>query len=315
MKKNELPPEQLAEDIYQRLPWSYPKLVLGLAILLVFSFACYFSLPALLSQSVKNAIDNNRACTMIYSQLNFEYFIPKIRIKKLSLGSNCFSSAIPLGQVSVDDVKIYLGLPSLWPLGPTIVAQIKKGKHTLKVAAAVGIGGITLRLDHGGKKRIDLSLFNEILGTDYFEGHLDANLVAKFRLKNKSLLPISVAGRFASKDLLIKSVSLSGLQLPLLPMNDLQLKFTLDDKQNFKLAEDLVLGSENSPFRVHGTGGAKFNWQNLASSNLNLHLQLILTDAFAQDFAIIPMMLNKYEKDADGWYQINLEGPLSSFMP
>ena len=313
MKKNELPPEQLAEDIYQRLPWSYPKLAAALAILLVLSFGFYFSLPALLSQSVKNAIDNNRACTMVYRQLNFEYFIPKIRIRDLSLGSNCFNGQMP-GQVSFDDVKLYLGLPSIWPLGPTIVAQLKKGKHQLKLTAAVGIGGITLSMDHGGKKRLDLSFFNEILNGEYLDGHLEINFVAKLKLSKRGILPHEVAGRLASKDLLIKSFSLNGLQLPLLPLNDLQLKFTLDSKQNFKLKEDLVLGSENSPFRVHGKGGAKFNWQDLASSNLDLHLEAIFTDAFMQDFALLPMLLGKYSKDEQGWYQINLEGPLGNYM-
>ncbi|MBP5296556.1 MAG: hypothetical protein J6Y94_04410 [Bacteriovoracaceae bacterium] len=315
MKKNELPPEQLAEDIYQRLPWPYPKLAAALIILLLFSFGVYFSLPALLSQAVKNAIDNNRACTMIYRQLNFEYFIPKIRIKNLSLGSNCFGNQLALGQVSFDDVKIYLGIPSIWPFGPKVVAQITKNKRVLKVAAVVGIGGVTLKIDHGGKKRLDLALINDILGVDYFAGHLEAQVVAKLRWAKKSLLPQEVNARLESKDLLVRSFSLSGLQLPLLPLNILQLKFTLDKKQNFKLTEDLVLGYENSPFRIHGKGGAKFNWQDLASSNLDLHLQAIFTDAFLEEFAVLPMMLSKFEKDAEGWYQINLEGPLGNYLP
>ena len=57
MKKNEAAPEELAENIYERLPWPKLKIMLAVGGLFLFSFLCYFSLPALIAQSVKNAID------------------------------------------------------------------------------------------------------------------------------------------------------------------------------------------------------------------------------------------------------------------
>ena len=310
MKKQEAPPEELAENIYEKLPWPKVKIILAVGGLFLFSFLCYFSLPALIAQSVKNAIDANRSCTMIYRSLEFEYFLPKIVIRDLVLGSNCFDGQMPLGQVSFDRVTAKILYPSFWPVGITAKLELKKNKQNLGLKVAAGIGGMVFKIH---EKKLNLQILNDILGLDSLEGHLAIDVLAKLKFVRGNLQPETADVRLESTDLLIKSFNLNGLQLPLLPLKNLGLKLSLDKNQNLTL-ENLGIGNENSPFKILGSGKAHFNWNSLPSSELDFSLEAIFTDAFLQDFAVLPMMLASYPKNAEGWYQIKIAGPLSNYM-
>ncbi len=283
------------------------KLSLISILLLFLGFFINFPLKEVITTRITNALAVNRACPMSFRDLEFEWFLPKVKIKSLSLPSMCFSGAgrdIELKNLSTN----FLG-PSFSPFGLKLSHQFTLEGTKLTAYHALTPSGHVFRLN---PTKISLTQLGDLLGQKVIAGTL---LVDGYFDVDTRFTPKDVKFSASSSDLLVKSTNLQGLTLPRLDIGLLSLKVTMNARQKVVI-DELFLGNDESPIKGNFSGSVDLNKVNPQASNYDLRGTLSFSEGFktSPEFGLINMFLGlDKQKTYEGSYKLNVQGQPGTF--
>ena len=308
MVKLKVQPNELPDEIYIQNKLNISKLVIGALVFFAVAFFFNFPISSIIKSKITAAISSNRACPISYDEIDFEWFMPKIIIKKPNISGTCFKR--PGSSLKLQDLVVRLQSPSFWPLGLKFHTKIKHKLTVLNLYPTIGMSRQVIKIE---KSSISHETLRVILGRKAFKFSGDFEVNALVRVNQ---------GNLTSGDILISSSNLnlppqnvSGLiDLPAMPIGQLQFKSSINAKNLLELKE-IRIGNANSPILANIEGKIKLNPHNSGNSNLDLLGEIKFSQTVLESFAILNAMLSNKQATDKGFYKFNVKGRLSSPIP
>jgi type II secretion system protein N len=301
-KKVKISEKTLVDEIYSPSKGRFLKLLLlGLSVFVI-TFFLSFPIRKNIESLIVNALASNKACPLSYNNLRVEFlWLPKIVLNGLSVPAKCFGKS---GEGLAFDQAI-ARFSMLVPYPPAIKLKISlnKKKDKINIFPKIGFGKQEARIDD-----TNISIKNVMALTPY-PNLLKGNVELDFYgwTKSKKLEKATLEAK--SQNLLVNSQLIKGFQIPTLELGQFQL-VSVYEKNNL-LINKLILGSEGTPLQVEFTGNIKINPSNVNSSKLDLKGRIKFGEAFLRDFGILNLLLSGKKKTKEGFYTLELKGPLS----
>lgn len=285
------------------------KLSMISVLMLFLGFFINFPLKEVITSRITNALAMNRACPMSFRDLEFEWLLPKVKIKSLTLPSICFGgtgNGVELKNLATN----FLG-PSFSPIGLKLSHQFSLDGTKLTAYHALTPSGHVFRLN---PTKISLGQVGELIGQRFLSG--DVTVDGYFDVDSR-FAPKDVKFSANSTDFLIKSSNLQGFTLPRLDIGLLSLKVTMNSRQKI-LVDEFFLGNDESPIRGNFSGSVDLNKMNAAMSSYDLKGTMSFSESFKAlpEFSLLNSIFLKLEnqKTYEGSYKINIQGQLGA-MP
>lgn len=278
------------------------KLSMISILMLFLGFFINFPLKEVITARITSALAMNRACPMSFKDLEFEWFLPKVKIKSLNLPSICFGGAgknVELKNLSAN----FLG-PSFSPLGLKLSHQFTLEGTKLTAYHALTPSGHVFKLE---PTKISLNEVGDLLGQKMLAG--DVTIDGRFDVDSR-FTPKDVKFSANSSNLLVKNTNLQGFTVPRLDIGTLSLKGTMNSRQKL-LIDELFLGNENSPIKGNFSGSVDLNKMNPNMNSYDLKGTLSFSNSFkaSPEFGLINLFLNlDKQKTYEGSYKINVQG-------
>ena len=281
------------------------KLSLISIIMLFLGFFLNFPLKEVITARITQALAQNRACPLSFQDLEFEWFLPKVKIKTLSMPSLCFGGALPNGKaVELRNLSVNILGPSFSPLGLKLSHNFTLEGTRFQVYHALTPSGHVFKMNPTKLKLEELSgiLGNKALsGTINFSGYFDVD---------SRFAPKDVKFSLGSDDLKVKSINLGGFTLPTLNIGLLSLKVSMNSRQKV-LIDELYLGNDSSAIKGNFSGTVDLNKLNPRASQYDLKGTLGFSDAFRAtgEFGFVNLFLKlDQQKTYEGSYKVNISG-------
>jgi type II secretion system protein N len=303
MKDKKTPDNILNEEIYQNSKSFWPKLFVGALVLLILGFFLNFPVKNTIQSMLVKGLNNIPGCQISFNNVELSMFLPKIIIKNVELGSNCFGRSGD--NVKLSDVNISLRGPSFYPPGVKLHVNIEKGKTKINIYPSISIFKHMIKID---ETFIDSPLVKEILGEEWFQGGLSVEamitlrkmeiLEAKFKIKsdNFRFLPREVSG-FTTPDLKIGMIAIRASML----------------KEHMTL-DSVAFGSDSSPIKANMDGDIQFNFDDITQSGLNLKGDVKFSPELISSLPIINLLIGG-KNSKNGFYSFNIGGTMGLPMP
>lgn len=298
------------KDDLEQINYGMPKLgkakwslyVLGLFFA---SFVMYFPAVSVLEGKVKSALSSLPGCPIAYKSANFSFFLPKLKIEGLTLPSSCFGRR---GQdLKLDQTKLHIRGLSFSPFGPHFKLETSLYGNPLAAYVSAGIGGFSLAMDDAS---VDLGKISPLLPGDVkLAGKADINLLAKATTEGLKEADL----KLASKSFAFPAQTIQSFAFKRMDINNVLLKAQMEPGGLIKVRE-LIVGDANSPIRANFGGSVRLNRRTPVASRLDLKGEVAFSEQFLDDYAVIGMVMNQFDKK-DDFYQIQLQGTLAAPSP
>ena len=109
---------------------------------------------------------------------------------------------------------------------------------------------------------------------------------------------------------MIPSQTINSFDIPKLDVKNFSLIAELSGKDNLNIKK-FVVGDERSPLRANIEGKVTLNTRRIQNSELDLNIVVKFSEQFLESFGIISLFLDSSKQDENGFYTINVKGPLS----
>lgn len=300
MRKKRVLYNELNEEIYEASFWTRPKLIgLGL-IILIFGFVLNFALEEKVNRLLLNYLTGNDACPIQFEKAEIGYFPPRLSLKKLVVLGQCFSQ--PANRLNLDEIKVSPDFPSIAHFGLRIDIEIIADKTRIKIDPIISPFSHFLEIE---KSVIDGQIFHALTQDDkspvagliYVQGFL--------KFEGGTLTDGDV--KLESKNFHFPSQRLSGFDLPLIPLDKLNIvaTFTKPGEMEIKKFE---IGKPGKQIEINLKGKLLVSKSSFMTSLINLNGTLNLSPAFMKNFSFVTLMLP--QGHTDGKYQMRISGPL-----
>ncbi|OUR97002.1 type II secretion system protein GspN [Halobacteriovorax marinus] len=307
MVKLKVQPNELPDEIYSQKKMFFSKVIIGALALFFLAFCFNFPLDNIIKSHVAKALSSNRACPITYDELKFEWFFPKIIIKKPVVSGICFNN--PAASLKLKDLIVKVQSPSFWPLGVKLHAKIKHKFSVLNIYPTIGLTSHAVKIE---KSSISHDTLVKVLGSKSlkFTGDIEIESVLKFKGNNIISGDLFVN----SQNLNIPPQNLGGFDLPNLPISVIQIKASINAK-NLLDIQDIRIGNADAPILAEIDGKIKLNPHNIRNSALDLNGDIKFSPEFLENFGILNMLLGGKKPSDKGFYKFNLKGKLSAPRP
>jgi CRISPR/Cas system endoribonuclease Cas6 (RAMP superfamily) len=308
MVKLKVQPNELPDDIYLQSKLNISKLILGAILIFIVAFFFNFPISKIIKSKLTAAITSNRACPISYEDIQFEWFMPKLIIKKPNIAGTCFNS--PGSSLKLQDLVVKLQSPSFWPLGLKFHTKIKHKLTVLNLYPTIGMSRQVIKIE---KSSVSHDTLREILGRKAFKfsGDFEINALVKVNQGNLTSGDILIS----SSNVNLPPQNVSGLiDLPAMPIGQFQFKSSINAKNLLELKE-IRLGNANSPILANLEGNIKLNPHNSGNSNLDLLGEVKFSQTVLESFSILNAMLSGKQMTDKGFYKFKVKGRLSSPIP
>ncbi|MCK5884132.1 MAG: hypothetical protein KAG61_10600 [Bacteriovoracaceae bacterium] len=294
------------DDVYQKGKLHLAKTILLFSTVLCITILSNLSISDKLISAVETGIGSLRGCPISYSGIEFSWFPPSLSIKSPELGATCFGGR-QSNRLELRNTPISLSFPSVYPPGIKLHTQLwkKKSNTKINIYPTFAFGKTLLKITD---TVVGHDLLTDIIGSEIIKGSLDIESIIE--IVNGS--PTAGDILIKSKNLNIPKQTISGLTIPELKINNLQLKGSLL-KSKIKVISFLI-GDETSPIVANFKGTIRLNKYNIKKSKLNLTGDIKFSQELLAAFPIINMLVIGKENQG-GFYRVKLTGPLSSPKP
>jgi hypothetical protein len=299
MADNSAEEQTLSDDIYisQSIPKKYFLLV-GLLL----SIISLFSIPWGQLLKLPN-LAQIMGCPAQHSSINANFFPPGVFIKNLTLPSACTGVN---NNLIFNDLIISFGGISFSPFGPVINIKTNLENFPLQAKIAVGLNQVNFSSYY---EKLPLNklvpILNKYVGLPIIlEGN--AKLDLRVSIINQQLDEYKLD--ITSNDLSLPSQMITFLKVPDLPLKTLNLK--AQGKKNNLSLDNLTLGS-SSNLLLQSKGNFLLDFNFMPNTQLNLDLELKLSQALNQEFSLLSNLIGK-SKVAEGQYKMKFSGTLSA---
>lgn len=304
-----LPIDKVDDNVYIKGLSLGAKLSLISILALFLGFFLNFPLKEVITARITMALAQNRACPLSFEGLEFEWFLPKVKMRSLNIPSLCFGGALPNGQnLELKGVKTSILGPSFSPLGLKLAHSLNVEGTQIKAMHALTPSGHVFRLE---PTQLNVENFSQLLGNNALGGHVKVEGLFDV---DSNFTPKEVKFSLDSKDFEVKSIALPALQLPRLPLGLLGLKVNLNSRQKI-VVDELLVGDDKAPIRGNLTGTVDLNKINPNFSLYNLSGTISFSESFKKrdEFALLNLFLKlDQQKTYDGGYKINVRGKLNA---
>jgi hypothetical protein len=244
------------------------------------------------------------ACAMSFSHLKVGFFLPKIILTDLKIPGTCLGSH---ENLNLPVINLFIRGPSFSPLGLAFKLETIIKSQPLGVSFVVGPNRQLIRIEENKFNLAQLhaisSSFPEVAGL--------AKINAKIILQGA--LPEEIRIALESKNLSLPSQMLGDLRLPIMDIKDFSLKLDSEDGKKLVIKE-FIMGNVNSPLRAKITGQLNLVAHNFLQSQATIRGEAAFSEEFLDAFPLINLMLPQFQMK-DGFYQLNLSGPLTNLRP
>lgn len=297
---NNISKEQtLSDEIYEQQSFSFKyKLIL-------FSFFIFLGLMIAPWGNILKipSLSSLIGCPVQHSEPSVNFFPPGPKFKSLTLPTSCTGLK---QNVTIKDFSIGIGGISFSPFGPVLNAQGQLDDLPLKIKIALGLGQQTISIY---EEKLSLTKLNNVLKKYIqlpFIFHGTAKADIRVSLNNNSLDEYRLD--LSSADLQIPAQMITILQTPDLPLKVLNLKF--QGKKNKASLDNFILGNSSS-LLLQSKGNILFDFYFIQNSQLDLEVELKLSQKLNQDFSILSAILGN-QKVSEGHYKMKVKGTLAS---
>ncbi|MAE59395.1 MAG: hypothetical protein CME69_10970 [Halobacteriovorax sp.] len=269
-------------------------------IALLYGFISNFSLEAKIESLVDSNLKKVRRCPISYKKLTLSYIFPGISFRNLELDGACFKGSDGL---MLNNVETSLGFPSFSPLGPSLNTTIKDKYSLVNISSAHSVSSHKIRIE---SNKLSSKTFDSLLNDFKVEGLFKLTSVSELTKKNLKSLLINLK----SNNLVIPSQTINSFDIPKLDVKNFSLIAELSGKDNLNIKK-FVVGDERSPLRANIEGKVTLNTRRIQNSELDLNIVVKFSEQFLESFGIISLFLDSSKQDENGFYTINVKGPLS----
>lgn len=280
----------------------YPLIIL---FVLVIGFLNYFPVSDKVKSVIKTALAPT-GCNPDFTQIRFEWLLPKLVIDDLTLPASC------LGQgtrepLKLSHVSINYQLISFSPFGLPFRIDTEFNGQDLSFYAVQGISSRLVRLKD---QSIALPKLSPILGEKI---KLAGNLVVDLNLLLKNSNEIqNLSFKAQSRDLVIPAQSIQGFTTPHLKLKELVVDAVSEGPSRINV-DRLMIGNPDSPIRANFKGNINLVQSDISRSSVNLTGEAAFSEGLKQSVPVDMLFQSFTQKD--GFYQIRLGGTLGSIAP
>lgn len=297
--------ESLEQVDYEMPKLGKVKWTVWTVALFLAAFVMYYPLASKVENQIRSSLVSMPGCPIAYNSMSFEFFLPKLVVTDLNLPASCFNQR---GEgIALDKVFLHFRGLSFSPFGPHFKLETSVMGQPLEALISGGVGGLSLALENSV---IDLVKISPLLPAGLkLGGKAKVNLLAKAGedgLKELNLL-------LASKNFVLPPQSIQAFSLKRMDINNLLLKAKTSAPGPLKI-EEFILGDAQAPVRAKFSGTVKLNQNMPAASRLNLKGEVAFSKDFLDDYAVVGMLMNQFDKK-DDFYQIQIKGTLAQPVP
>lgn len=287
---------------YSLPTFSKPKWALYTTGLFIAAFLMYFPIGEKTESMVRKTLASLPGCSITYDTMEFGWFLPKLVVKDLQMPSRCFGSrGAPL---ILEETFLYIRGISFSPLGPHFKLATTVMKTPIEAQITLGVTGALTAALHDNT--IDLANLKPILPEGMLlAGNAKVNVMAEASPSGLNDLDLKIE----SKDFALPGQTIQAFRISRLPINNLLVKADLKPNGQLELQE-AVIGDADSPIRANFKGDLKLNKAAPVMSPINLKGEIAFSQKFMEDYSIIGMFMNQFDKK-DDFYQIQIKGNLA----
>lgn len=268
-----------------------------------FSFGFWPHLPLgkIFTSKIQTIMAANPSCPMDFDRLDFSFFwTPTLTLNDVTISSRCLGQ----GQdIKFDQISIKLKRPSFYPVGVKLDTTVYQNKKNIKLESIIGLGKNVINLP---KQKFDYSFLSSF-SSDIppFQGSISiqANFIGSGKKMEGNL-------KIESHDFILSSYSISGMTIPEMALNELELNATYAKEQLNILT--LTIGNSSSPFVAQSEGIINLASKNLAAASGKMMLKLKFSKELLDQLPIGMLFVNK-TKNSEGMYEFLLEGPIKNW--
>lgn len=306
MEDKKLNENDLQEEVYiSKVP--YIRLALIALAVAFTAFFINFPIKEKIKGSIIGALKSNRTCKVNYSKLDLDlFFQPTLNFKNMNLPGRCFGSRG--AGLSFDTVDLVLKRPTVIPPGVLFHARAKESITDLNIFATMGIGSTIIRIENSV---IDGSL---IATAAKLPVKLKGSLSVDALIESDYKVPTGGSFHITSKNLSLPPQRVIILDIKGLSLAPMIFKGTLDkgvvNLQRFQLGN-----STTKLEAIFADGTIKLDMKNPRRHMVDLEGRIRLSPELLKEFPIIAPFLGNANLDSNGYYRIQLKGPVSSLKP
>ena len=265
--------------------------------ILLTAFVSYYPFGDKIKDQIKKV--TGASCPFDYSDVEFEFFLPKMVVSDVILPASCFNKEGP--AIRLDYVNLGFRLISFSPFGIPFKIETQYNRQPVELFYVIGPGGQTVRMID---QRLVLNRLESLMGNFKLGGTVMVDVRMQMDFAQK-LTALDVKAE--SRDFRIPAQSLMGFDFPALTVRKFGLETNSDNFPQLRVAK-LILGDPDSPVRMDLKG--TINMREPANmSPMNLAGELAFSEQFKAQFPV-NLLLNEAYTVKDGFYQIALEGIL-----
>ncbi|MFA7612833.1 MAG: type II secretion system protein GspN [Candidatus Caldatribacteriota bacterium] len=273
----------------------------SLPFLFIFAFLTHYPI----SEKVNDLIQSNlraTGCPATFTNLKFEFLLPKIIISDLNLPRRCTGGTEDL---FFKTVTLNYHLISFAPFGLPFRVDTRLYGQDIALHYVLGIGKQSVRLKD---QKLDLSKLSPLLPQVKLRGAVTVDM--RTILEGNAINELTL--KASSSNFEVPAQNIQGFSLPTLAIKDVFIDAQTKESNRLDI-EKLIIGgtNENSPIRANITGSINLSQRNMLSSALNLSSEVSFSKDLKEAIPLLEMMLENYEIK-DGFYQIKIGGTVGA---
>lgn len=305
--QEKLSENSLSEGIYLKGS-PYFKVGLGALLIIVLAFFLNFPIEQKAKSAIVSALKKNKACPITYSQFDLDLFLrPELNFKNLLVTGTCLGNRRNPG-LAFDNVNLLLSRPTVVPPGVLFEVKAEDERTKLNIFATTGISSAHVKV---AKSIIDGAF---ITRAGNLPVKLKGSLSVDAQVESDYKVPTAGSFHITSKDLSLPPQRVIILDIKGLNLAPLVLKGTLDT--GVVKVQRFQVGNSNTKIEAIFTDGVvKLNKKNPKRHMVDLAGKLRLSAELLNEFPILAPFLGNANIDKNGFYRIELKGPISQLRP
>jgi len=291
-------------DIYDDVIPGNKKWLPYAIILFLLGFLLNFPIKSVVANWTLHALKSMPGCSIDFSSLQVEFFLPKIILKKPIIPGYCFGNTNK--ELRLEDLYINFRGPSFYPLGIKLYTNFKLDESEINVYTTLGISSFVIKIE---ETEVNLKSLTPILG-DPQKATGKIKMESLTTLDGNKITDLKLA--LDTSNLMILPQSISNFNIPKLDIGELHLRADYDKDK--LVVKDLIIGNDNSPIIGKFTGNITINQRDIQSSKLDLSGEIRFSDEFLNNFSILNLVLNQYRMEGS-FYQVKIRGTFRQPVP
>ncbi len=293
---------KLEDSIYKQSKVFYIKVTLASITLFFLALVLFLPLTKIIEDNIKSALVSSPKCKITYKSLTSSYFLPQLNIIKPVIPKGCMGKR----KITLSRIKVKLIRPSFFPFGIKTNITLFNGSESLTIESIIGIGKQVFYLN---EKSISSTLINLLLPESY---SVQGKYAIQAVLTKENAKKFTGSLVLSSKNFQLNSFTVSGLDLPDLNFNKLNLKLSLKDRK--LVLDHLIIGDGQAQISGKLQGNALLNLIDPNYTRINFEGSVHFSKSFRDAFSILNILLNgKQEKN--GRYFFTLKGTVKNPQP